>query len=416
MSILLVACYDYLPKKQLNIETISPSRVYANTDAREGGDTEFEWIDQQENAWLCRVNGDTPYPFCSLTILLSPKDTLDSVDLSNFDDISINLDYSGDSNYIRFFIRNSFQHDKKPESSEQDSQVIQKLEGAKFNFVNIETHKFYSPVSISSADLRVADWWIEQFDVKPIDTKPDISDALAIGIDVPFPFPKGEHAFSLHSISMTGKYLSKETLYLLISVLLGLALISEMLFHYINLRLNVNTKSVQISKLNRENKLFKELAHKDNLSGAYNRQGLERVLVELNNKQQLDDFAIVIIDIDNFKQVNDTYGHVCGDGVICATVNVIKDTIRNDDVVARWGGEEFVILLRCDSQSNLSKFCQKLSTAIKAPPYPELPISGITASGGAAMLKEHATFDAAFEHADTLLYKAKNNGKDTIVC
>jgi diguanylate cyclase (GGDEF)-like protein len=122
--------------------------------------------------------------------------------------------------------------------------------------------------------------------------------------------------------------------------------------------------------------------------------------------------AVMIMDIDHFKQINDAYGHQVGDSVLVNLTQLVSGKIREHDFFARWGGEEFVILSpNCDA-GNMRLLAEKLRVAVEAHPFPD--ISRVTCSFG---LTEYCTGDSAEDfvgRADAALYRAKENGRNRV--
>lgn len=162
-----------------------------------------------------------------------------------------------------------------------------------------------------------------------------------------------------------------------------------------------------------EHSYFKELAAKDPMTGLLNRRGLEAYL---SNAMHGKYVAIAVLDIDNFKSINDTYGHDVGDVVISYIADQISYGIRSSDVAARFGGEEFVIYLNGSDKASLEKSLLRVQQAITAHSK-EVLASGFTVSGGVEIVKgTHAdNFDELFKAADEKLYRAKTTGKDKLV-
>lgn len=181
------------------------------------------------------------------------------------------------------------------------------------------------------------------------------------------------------------------------------------------------------AKLVAENKRLEELATKDALTGIYNRRGLDDVVRKMysnrpENKENKDAArrkvnTVLVLDIDNFKVVNDLYGHAAGDQILRDAVAHLSSQIRSQDVFARTGGEEFVIVFKnADPQSIIDKFHG--GSREKAEIKFETEINGektnITFSGGVAEFKEGDDLEKAIDEADKTLYKAKEGGRDRI--
>ncbi|PSX45954.1 GGDEF domain-containing protein, partial [Photobacterium kishitanii] len=128
----------------------------------------------------------------------------------------------------------------------------------------------------------------------------------------------------------------------------------------------------------------------------------------LNEKNLIN--CIIVIDIDFFKKVNDTYGHQVGDLVIAEVSNRIRNTIRKTDVGVRWGGEEFVILL--DGVINISDLNVKLEKLLKIISDKKIEDINVTISIGAFLSSNSIMLSEAFKYADDALYQSKMAGRN----
>jgi len=174
----------------------------------------------------------------------------------------------------------------------------------------------------------------------------------------------------------------------------------------------------RIENLKSELELVNRLVREDQLTGALNRRGLDDALArEAARAARAGTFlCIALIDIDNFKKINDSYGHQVGDLVLVHLVAIIKETIRTNDLIGRYGGEEFMLLLpdsRLDEAvAVLGRLQRKLANT---------PISWgkqqllVTFSAGIAAHGSSETLDALIQRADAALYEAKRVGKDRVI-
>jgi len=176
----------------------------------------------------------------------------------------------------------------------------------------------------------------------------------------------------------------------------------------------------KIEQLNNElEKAYEEL-HIDSLTKSYNRKALEEDLNKIlkAGKTKKLDFFIIIIDLDHFKKINDTYGHLVGDFVLIKFVQLIKKSIRGSDKVYRFGGDEFVILFNRIDKKIIELIANKIlakisSTKLK---YKENIIS-LTTSLGISCHKKGDTVDTIIKRADEALYESKiHRNKVTIKC
>jgi diguanylate cyclase (GGDEF)-like protein len=164
-----------------------------------------------------------------------------------------------------------------------------------------------------------------------------------------------------------------------------------------------------------------EASTKDALTKVYNRKYfVERLAAEVayahRHKTHL---AIVLVDLDHFKKVNDTYGHLAGDVVLRVVVAQMQRTIRTEDVLARYGGEEFVLLVRGIEHKNVAHFGERVRRAVERLQIPwEKTQLKATLSAGVASLSElevGALGEKVLHLADERLYKAKSGGRNRVV-
>jgi diguanylate cyclase (GGDEF)-like protein len=157
-----------------------------------------------------------------------------------------------------------------------------------------------------------------------------------------------------------------------------------------------------------------KLASTDLLTGVLNRRSfLEAVKREAARADRYaSHFALVFIDIDNFKLVNDRFGHATGDETLVRLVHVLQSGLRSADLLARWGGEEFVILAPQTSLEQGYQFAEKLCAEVSHSSFHG--VGKITCSMGVAEWRAGETFDSLCQRADTALYRAKETGRNRV--
>ena len=165
------------------------------------------------------------------------------------------------------------------------------------------------------------------------------------------------------------------------------------------------------------NKL-EELVRRDYLTGAFNRMGIMEFLefeVERANRYGTP-FSVCIVDIDWFKRINDTFGHAAGDKVLKVLVEVLSLCTRKTDIIGRYGGEEFLIIL-AETPLEFAKTClNRCRMEIEGTHFPDLPEDyRVTASFGATEYQPGETIDSLLSRADSALYMAKSMGKNRVV-
>ncbi len=166
-------------------------------------------------------------------------------------------------------------------------------------------------------------------------------------------------------------------------------------------------------ELTKSNQKFKQLSTHDLLTGLYNRYYFDMALNEDSSRFDNDNpITLVVIDIDHFKRINDQFGHATGDKVLKQFSLLLSDLVNDMDVLARWGGEEFVIFSNNTTIQQAHDKCFEIQQQLKESQFPG--IKTLTASYGIASLKANETMSACFQRADQALYKAKDEGRNRI--
>jgi diguanylate cyclase (GGDEF)-like protein len=176
----------------------------------------------------------------------------------------------------------------------------------------------------------------------------------------------------------------------------------------------INKANKVITELSKQVKRLEAKSNIDSLTKVFNRRALVSYLdilcEEATSKYNVH---MLMLDLDDFKQVNDTYGHIAGDKILIFVANILKQTLRDSDKIFRYGGEEFVIILNRTDDNHCLKIADRILNLIRAN---NLIYKGetlnITASIGTTVYKEGDTPDTFMDRADKALYKAKENGKN----
>lgn len=222
-------------------------------------------------------------------------------------------------------------------------------------------------------------------------------------------------------------------------VLIGLLIVSSavsMLGHFANLRARVESfLHVQhIASMNRDmrrrdtsltalNELLEQSAVTDALTGIGNRAGLHRHLAVARSRvdRSGERFAVLMFDLDRFKSINDTLGHFAGDGVLRRVAGAMQGTTRLGDGAYRFGGEEFLAIVRLDGEDEARAAAERIRLAVEALAIDHpgnQPFGVVTVSAGATVIDRTrlAESDDAWLHAaDTAMYKAKRRGRNQTV-
>jgi diguanylate cyclase (GGDEF)-like protein len=163
---------------------------------------------------------------------------------------------------------------------------------------------------------------------------------------------------------------------------------------------------------------LEKAAKTDELTGLLNRREINNRLDYEFNKLKRNEsiMTVLILDLDHFKQINDNYGHHCGDEVLKHIANHLTQTFRETDSVSRWGGEEFIVLMPETSLQEAQSVCHRALTDLASHPviYNEQRIA-VSASGGLCEINRDSNVEACLHQADEYLYQAKNQGRNQVL-
>lgn len=181
--------------------------------------------------------------------------------------------------------------------------------------------------------------------------------------------------------------------------------------------LKLEAKNNQLEALKAElqssNLELEFLSNHDPLTKLYNRHFFNaRMQPENRTTSESQRCSLILIDIDHFKEINDQYGHNAGDKVLQTLSGVLSQCVREQDIVARWGGEEFVIMSQQDSPEDAQILAKRIAERIRSTDF--ALAKTVSCSFGIARLKEHESMIGCFERADIALYQAKAKGRDCI--
>ncbi|MGI6176029.1 MAG: GGDEF domain-containing protein [Christensenellales bacterium] len=173
--------------------------------------------------------------------------------------------------------------------------------------------------------------------------------------------------------------------------------------------------TLYISRVFEDNrKTLSELSVRDALTGVYNRRFLNSFLQNIldTSRKKGDKFYVLMLDIDHFKYINDTYGHVFGDHVLLACVQAIQSILRKGDIIARYGGEEFAVILFPRRPNNAVDIAERIRRMISSLRF-HYNVT-VTVSIGVARSRPEDTIEALLDRADQYMYCAKQSGRNQV--
>src|SRR5690554_3552166 len=403
--------HQHLPQKQIFAIPSSDKTSYLYLSKPADSNTRVAWIDQSTHSWRCEVAEQDTYLNCSFALFLT-TDPDHGWDLTDYSHMNIKMNYSGDARKVRVSLRT---FDSRF-SSEEDAN------SAKYHSTVLRPDDFNKRVSISLTEFTVADWWLDQFDLKRQLARPDLGNVMQVGVEFVEALSVGNHDVTLEEISFSGKLISAEDLYLSI---LGLWVLTSLILLTVRVLLlrrearsafqRINELSDTNSRLLSEKDRLRVLSHVDALTGAYNRYAIDKTLEQLAQDPRQQNLALILIDIDHFKRINDRRGHTVGDQVLKQLATLVMSNIRNEDIFGRWGGEEFILLCPNTTSDNAFIFAEKLRGLISDTQFAEEKPLAVTASFGVGAIQAGEDFIAAFQRVDAALYQAKSTGRNCVI-
>ncbi|EGQ7875276.1 GGDEF domain-containing protein [Vibrio parahaemolyticus] len=417
-TISLVALYSVLGDTRKLVITPEQFNIYATKDASEGGLSSADiTYDAQSLVLNCELKKSSyAWPYCGISVYTDVAKPTHGIDLSNYHTIRLKLHYekAGDgqnpSHDLRLYLRNY-----NPEYSKPDDEYTIKYNGMQFS-----PSSFSETIEIPIKNLQVMTWWLADNKVDIGHSAPEFSNITRIDIATGSGAALGQHKIVIDKIEFEGAYLAQETLLfaLLFSwMALGLA------FSLHELRKNraayekAKRRHRHLEKVNgtlrAQNYEFAELAHRDALTGAMNRHAVQTWLEQQARQVSWghSTLSILYMDLDNFKKINDKFGHQMGDDILREFVMVVASSIAPDDRLVRWGGEEFVVFC---PDTNIEQAVKK-AEMIRKNVANHLWVHGeaLTCSIGVAQMQNERVTET-MARADEVLYLAKRNGRNRV--
>ncbi len=395
--------------------TITPQSGYFTEvydDKRNGGNSLSTIVNPQNFEWRCTLRDNFAYPYCGFEIIFDPKRE-HGVDLSSYNTVRIWMNYKGPNKTLRVYLRNF-----DPLYSSPDIEP-----STKYNQIEFSTDLLKDQyLEFSLKDFFVADWWLVEYNIAPELSHPQFDNIILFEIQTGSKEPLGEHNFHLKKVELIGQRLTTEKWYLFIMLAWFVGIVLFLGYRVTSLTSQVHSQKKREAELLEINSLLdlrsKQLEEKsktDALTGAFNREGIEEAIrIGLWEwRSQKKPLSLIMIDIDHFKKINDQYGHAVGDNVLSTLSQLVKDHIRNNDLFARWGGEEFVLVCRNTKIEQALLIAEKTRELIAS--YEFSDGVRVTASFGVATLHAHETLEQLFSNADKALYQAKHDGRNKVV-
>lgn len=415
VTLAAIAAHPLIPERELSVVPNSDMDVIFALygDSSEGGPSHSEWVGPEEDRlWRCRVEDRGTPVYCGMNILLSSS-SLVGLDLTDYHAVDLRLRTEGHDKKVQFFMRHYDERYSNPEDNNS----------AQFNKFDFLPGELDGSIHLHFEELTLADWWSSERPLPRVLRRPAFHNVIAVGIGYADTMTPGNYDVKIERMAFVGDWVSAESWYL--SILLvwlgGLSIWVLRRLRVLAIKARRQRRSLDLlndrnQSLKEERERYKHLSSRDPLTGAYNRYGFEQRLSELLHSDEFHPLSLILLDVDHFKQFNDTYGHDVGDKVLQQLVSRLERHTRQQDVLCRWGGEEFLLLCPATTAHNAARLAEKLRSLIaeETTDVEAFEIS-LTASFGVCQLVESESYVDAFTRADRALYSAKHQGRNRVV-
>ncbi len=359
----------------------------------------------------CRIVHQFAYPFCELQVRFGPPPG--GVDLGRYDSLRIRLRSEGPEadRRVRLFLR---QYNPAYTRRGDDNSY-------KVNELVIDPAPAGEDIEIPLNRIAVADWWLDSHPMPMALSGVELDHVVDLGVSTGSAVVDGPHRVRIERIEFRGKWIAPATFRLLVIGVWMACLLAWLVADAVASRRKVRRFAALQHELTHANESLRVQTHRltqraleDPLTGLLNRAGLEGALEQRGAGPDgaLFPSSLMFVDIDHFKRINDAHGHRVGDRVLQEVAHLVRERVQRTDLVARWGGEEFLIACPGTVGPQALGIAQRLREALAGAAWSE----GITVTcsfGLTEWLGGEPLADAV-ARADQAMYRAKRDGRDRI--
>lgn len=402
---------QYGMEKIYSLDASSQLSVRAIDDSSSGGKTSSA-IRRVDGRLVmdCDIRAGYAWPYCNMVFELGRPPN--GVDLSSYDTVSVSATMSGPepTQQLRLFAL-----DYNPTFSKPDMPESAKVQELVYDAgVHPKMHARINQFTVSS-------WWTNAHTLSIEHAGTEFANVVAVQLATGGNVVPGHHTLTLERVEFEGKTIPVATFRLwVIATWLAAAFIGLIVYAMSVARALAATRYSKValeqlnSSLRQEADSHQHAARRDSLTGVLNRFGLRDELTKAAQRGDREFFplAIVFIDIDHFKAINDGHGHDVGDLVIKEFADVISKAIERDDICARWGGEEFLLIFPATVAADAQAIAERLRRTINDRTWPQN--LRVTGSFGVAQAHAGDNLVDGIKRADEAMYAAKSNGRDRV--
>ncbi len=397
----------------LVVDARSPYLLGAVDDRSSDGGNSAATVTRDRGALelACNIAAGAASPFCEMRIGFRPEPG--GLDLSRYDSVRLWVTASGPEaqQRVRIDVRNF-----NPGYSKLGDTASQKV-----NQLVYEPSAYASGYDVPLGRFTVASAWIDEHPMTLDLEAPDFRNATMMSFSTGPSVQPGLHKIRVDRVEFVGKLIPASTFRLgviaawMVSILGYLVLDSLLTRNQLRLSVASQTSLQRLNEsLRLETRSLAEIARTDPLTGALNRKGLADELMRLVRMggDAIFPLTLVFIDIDHFRRVNDEHGHDVGDQVIRGLAELVRSAVQRDDLFARWGGEEFLLVFRNTPGTEGAAIAERVRERIANGHWPDG--LRVTCSFGVAEWHRGEDLNEGVKRADEAMYRAKQNGRDRV--
>lgn len=353
--------------------------------------------------WTCDLRAGFDYPYCGYEVFFNKAGTTQGLNLTNFRSLSVRFRYDGPGKSFRVHLKNF--------DPRYAVDVVN--DTAKFNRVEtVTTPGKVQQADFTLADFGVADWWLFKHKVSPQLSHPQFDNITSVDIQTGTEIALGRHEFRIEEIVLRTTIMSVAQWYLCLLGIWVVLIGAYLAYRLRNLKGELERREALQALTLRQAQEAEQAAQQDHLTKLLNRRGIAERFEALSDRPSPPaGIAVILIDIDRFKTLNDRFGHSYGDEVLSTIATLIRRNVRAEDSVGRWGGEEFVAICPGLDAAQAQHVAEKIRRRIEHFHFGDC--EHVTASLGVHWTP--ATGPGLTELvglADVALYSAKGSGRN----
>ncbi|WP_116089995.1 GGDEF domain-containing protein [Sphingomonas crusticola] len=374
-------------------------------DAANGGNSTIALDPHRPLSWQCTVRPKYAFPYCGYELLIDARTPNKGLNLSKFDTLTIDLDYTGPWETFRIYLKNYDPRYSRPGVPET----------LKYNKVEVAARPGHNVVQLKLADFGVAEWWVTQNNIRPGLSTPQLNNVTEIQFQTGTRAKPGIYHFNVHRVTLQGRVVGKATWYAAILAVWAIMIGLYLVYRIVRLRRDLEWRRESQAAALRLAQFAEESARRDYLTKLLNRTGVIDFYHPMAMNRHGDgSFAVILLDVDHFKTINDRFGHSIGDRVLADIATILTANTRIGDIVGRWGGEEFLLICNnCDEDGAIS-IANKLRASIELHEFTS--VGRVTASLGVyCCTGPMDALEQLVSYADAALYAAKEQGRNRVV-